>query len=593
MAEGLWNDIMYSEVLTTPGYVVDYAVGTTYSLDLTTLLSVPFMLGTMGELTEDTMKSPHYIMEAINRSASKFTVFCNAGSIAVPQNTQTKIFSLLEQSVMQIGLGKSGRGFVNFHPKVWILKETNAEDESSQIKVVVMSRNLTRSNDLDVVCELTGTIGSKPASADQKRKHAPLVDFLMWLRERSYGKHAKNNITRLCECIERVKTFDLSDTPFGDYDFFPMGLDGYDGRESCLSKMLDHAAETVIISPFIDAATLREFTESCPAARKTLITRHASITPETLALINDGVYAVKEVLTDKTEKETTVDIHEKVYFIRNSKTGYNHLYLGSTNATANGFGRNVEFLVGLRFTPNKTGYYMFRSDLINDNRDCMFEQVLSVPEVEKEAEDTRPEQYLREAISAISSAKVTETDENLYSVTLHCRRRSTEVPVYICPLYSPGLRQELTDGVSFDHLPLLALTEFYVIEVDEYTRSVVKIHTEGMPGELREKAIFQSVINTKTKFINYLAFMLSDSPEAFIAENNELECALLSGGNAAKEMELSTSLFEDMVRVAYADPARIKAIRSIVDKADKEVIPTSFHEMYAQFETAIKAIKRL
>lgn len=53
MADTLLNEVMYNEVLTSDGYVVDFAVCTTYSLDMPMLLSVPFMLGTMSELSDE------------------------------------------------------------------------------------------------------------------------------------------------------------------------------------------------------------------------------------------------------------------------------------------------------------------------------------------------------------------------------------------------------------------------------------------------------------------------------------------------------------------------------------------------------------
>ena len=157
MADVLWNDIIYTDVLQSDGFVIDYAVCTTYSLDMPSLLSVPFMLGTMTDLTETTMRSPHLILETINKSAGKFAVFCNAGCMAVPQ-ANSKVYSLLEQSVVQVTLQAKGDGFINFHPKVWIIKETNPDTGAQQIKLIVLSRNLTGSNDLDVVCELVGKI---------------------------------------------------------------------------------------------------------------------------------------------------------------------------------------------------------------------------------------------------------------------------------------------------------------------------------------------------------------------------------------------------------------------------------------------------
>ena len=148
----------------------------------------------------------------------------------------------------------------------------------------------------------------------------------------------------------------IVDHPLEDYDFFPMGIDGYDGKETCLEEMLDYAAETIIISPFVDEGTLEAFVSSRPATKKTLVTRHASITERMLRMLNDGVYTTKEVMTDKVEKNVSVDIHEKVYFIRNGKNLQNYLYLGSTNATGNGFGRNVEFLLRLQFKPYCMSY---------------------------------------------------------------------------------------------------------------------------------------------------------------------------------------------------------------------------------------------
>ena len=204
------------------GYL-EYAICTTYSLDMPTLLSVPFMLGTMTDLTESTMRSPHLILETINRSAGKFAVFCNAGSIAVPQ-ANSKVYALLERSVAQVTLSAKGGGFINFHPKVWVVKETNPETDEKQIKLVVLSRNLTCSNDLDVVCELVGKICTKVATKKAQKKHKPLVDFLLWLVDKADNRSIRKNMKTICDDISCIEQFDLVDSPFEDYSFFPMGI---------------------------------------------------------------------------------------------------------------------------------------------------------------------------------------------------------------------------------------------------------------------------------------------------------------------------------------------------------------------------------
>lgn len=590
MAE-LWNDLLYTDVMQSDGYVVDYAVLTTYSLDMPSLLSIPFTLGSMCDLSDAALRSPHLVLEAINTASGKFSVFCNAGCIAVPQN-YSKIYKLLERSVFQVSLKRKGSGFVNFHPKVWVIKETNPDTGESQIKVVVLSRNLTCSNDLDVVCELTGIIHNKTATKKARIKHEPLSDFLLWLSDRCDRKASKK-IKSIIEDIQYIERFELHDSPFEDYDFFPMGIEGYDGFEQCLNgAILDHAAEIIVISPFVDNKTLASMTANAPKAKKTLITRHSSINNEILSLFNDGVYVPKEVLTDKVEKDITVDLHEKVYFVRNYQTRYNTLYLGSTNATQNGFGRNVEFLLRLNFAPHKSSYDKFRNELLFDGKECMFEKVNAVPTGITPKENITDELNLRKAISAIIKANANKHGE-VYSITIHCRNNKLpQIAITIYPMELEAKKCILQDGIEFTQLELSMLTEFFVISVGDIKR-IIKIEVNDLPVEERNTAIFRSIINTKHKFISYLAFMLTADVEQYILESQQLEKDMQASNNITKEQELSISLYEDMVRMSYTNPERIAEIQTIIERADISVIPKHFREMYDVFKGVIKQIRRL
>lgn len=236
MADALWNDIIYTDVLQSNGFVIDYAVCTTYSLDMPSLLSVPFMLGTMTDLTETAMRSPHLILETINKSAGKFAVFCNAGCMAVPQ-ANSKVYSLLEQSVVQVTLQAKGGGFINFHPKVWIIKETNPDTGAQQIKLIVLSRNLTGSNDLDVVCELVGKIGTQPVTRKAQVKHTPLVDFLTWLIAKADNRTIRKNMHSICKDIDYIEQFDLTDSPLKITSFSLWGYLDMMDIQSALNKV--------------------------------------------------------------------------------------------------------------------------------------------------------------------------------------------------------------------------------------------------------------------------------------------------------------------------------------------------------------------
>ena len=314
-----------------------------------------------------------------------------------------------------------------------------------------------------------------------------------------------------------------------------------------------------------------------------------------IEMFNHDVYAPKEVLTDKVEKDVIVDLHEKVYFIRSQEgnQSYNRLYLGSTNATTNGFGRNVEFLLQLQFSPYKTSYDKFRSELINDSDECMFEKVEAIPDDDTTKEDVPNEIVLRTAIAAIQKAEVNLCD-SLYSITIHCcQSQLPKQSLSLYPLGCEGIESNLADGMVFTDLELAMLTEFYVIQTGDLRR-VIKIPTTGMPEE-RDTAIFRSIINTKAKFINYLSFMLTDDIEQYIVETQLLEKEKENDSDNASSLEqlICTSLYEDMVRKAYTNPDRIAAIRQLLDKAEEKVLPVNFIKMYETFEKVIQQIKRL
>ena len=94
--------LSYGELLRPDvGYRLDFAVGMTYSLDLEALLGGPISLGLLEEGDEEQMRSPLYVLEAIRESAGKIALFCNAGSIQLPERIQS-VYSLLEESVFQV-----------------------------------------------------------------------------------------------------------------------------------------------------------------------------------------------------------------------------------------------------------------------------------------------------------------------------------------------------------------------------------------------------------------------------------------------------------------------------------------------------------
>lgn len=584
----LWDELTYTDVIRSDGFDVDYAVMTTYSLELPSLLSVPLTLGAMADLTDQTMRCQEVALGAVQKYTDKFAVFCNAGSIVVPE-TANKIYRLLERNVVTVQLPHHGGSFANFHPKVWVVKARNRDTGERQLKVVVSSRNLTRSNDLDTACALTGSVGSRLAPRPVRAKHRPLGDFLTWLAAKATSEIAER-IGEIVDDLNHVEHFELSGSPFADYEFFPMGIDGYEGERTCLEDMLDGAQEMALVSPFVDDETLRAMASRAPGGRKMLVTRYASVSEEALRLFDDGVYAPKEVLTSKMETDATVDLHEKVYFI-GKETGYS-LHVGSANATRNAFGRNVEFQLKLNFAPGSTSYDDYKDELVGDSEESPFELISGLAPLPETSRPDQDELALRQANAAGLTAEAQER-EDLYDITVRCEAEllpKQDVTLY--PLGLPATAQALAGEVTFRGIGLAMLTEWYVIGLGDIRR-IIKIETVGIPREKRDSAIFRSIIGSKGKFINFLAYMLTEDATPTNSDWTEDDGERKAGKHTKAATAQSVALYEDMVRMAHNAPERVAAIRKVIDKVDPSVIPDSFATMYATFEKAIKQIQLL
>ena len=472
MSKGMMEDLVFNQMLCSEGYKVDYAVGTTYSLDLTSFMSLPFSLGFIEDPDEAMKNSLSYVFTALRVCSKKLAVFCNFSSIKVPDGQRKIFYSLIEKSIFAVNpmkTGQKGKELINFHPKVWVIQESKIDGGGKRIKVIVMSRNVTMDNSLDVVCELIGDIGLKEDSSLSIARHKPLCDFLSYLKEHA-DKQKSGMIDKLIASIMCVKSFDLRDSPFDEYSFIPMGIKGHfdDGKQ--LLVRLQQSKEVVVISPFIDNYVLGGFNS---AEKKTLITREMSLDGSVVDKFSkENIYIVNQHMLDN-EDDNAVDLHAKIYYSRD-RENKQYMYLGSTNATRNGFERNVEFLLGLQFAPYKSSYDKFRENFIHD-KDCKFEQMISIPESEgdllKDREDSR---LLRSVITSIQKANVIIQDDGKYSVVL-------EIGGVICndariyPLMRPDLIAQLDGTVIFNNLELEQLSEFYAIEVRD-AKQLIKIN---------------------------------------------------------------------------------------------------------------------
>ena len=579
------KDIIFGRVLRDPLYRVDFAVGTTYSLDLDTFISLPFSLGFLEEPDEVMRKSVAYIFSALRICSDNLAVFCNYSDIKVPPECRRLYYALMEGSVFPINVGKKNK-IVNFHPKVWVIEQTGLHEDDTIIRVIIMSRNLTKDGSLDCACVLTGKVKNREASARARKKHQPLCDFLMYLSKKASSKK-RRRIENLVQDIYCIESFDIEGSQFDDYDFFPMGIPNYSGRP--VLDEIGSAPSVGVVSPFIDDTVMERFDNT---REKILVTRELSITDAAVSAFGkENIYTMNPQMVDN-DLEECVDLHAKMYFTssyrRDEEHWRNHLYMGSTNATMGGFDRNIEFLVRFRFLRSRFSWREFSSYFKEDseNRFVNMIRVSPVPD-ERRAEYERS-LALRKAATAVGTAEAIPDGEKTWKVSMQVSDFGGEAKIR--PLMRHDLIQPLVPGVSFPGMALIELSEFYVIEAEGLSR-VIKVQTTGIPDD-RDAEICRRVIPTKAEFMDCISFLLSESKTTYVLEHQMLEKAISGKNDASRDGTEYAAIYENLLRQVYESPASFKDIQTFVSSLPQDRVPEEFQSLYEKISKAIKSFKR-
>jgi len=567
MFDTLQNRLNYGELLQPDlEYNLEFAVGLTYSLDLGALLGVPISLGLLDEMDTSLRDNPFYMLEAIRKSSDKIAIFCNAGGISLPQNIQS-VYSLLENSVFEIKLPNKK----NFHPKLWFIKYTN-NNGKAYIKLIILSRNLTFDNSLDLAFELVGEVGKV-----RRNKNQPLFDMLSFAADFS-NKTKKEKVMSLANDVLHIKGFDIG-PPFEDYDFLPLGIKGYDNE---YSEIFDKNMDVLVVSPFLSDDIVGNITKA--NGHKALITRKSSINQNTLNAF-DSVYITNDILTDN-EYRTKQDIHAKLYFTT-GQAG-NHLYLGSANASHNAFYNNVEFLIKLKYAPRMVSYEQIFNDLIPKEK-SPFQKITSISSIEETVEGKELDDAFKEAVWAIKEAKVIE-NSGIYDVEVYSLKLKTEKDIRIAPLQKPNPLVPLEQTTRLKNILLKELSEFYVLAVAD-KKIVVKIDTKNMPQE-RDDAVYKGIINSRNAFLSYVSFMLSDNYFESAYEQADYLKLLDCNSGSTTGTDITAAVYENMLKAVVQNPNRLKEIADVIRRLDKVVVGEEFIKMYKEFELAVRRLDK-
>lgn len=577
----------YGELLSMDAdYQLDQAVGLTYSLDMEALMGIPLCLGMGGEMTSGQRNNPLYVLEAIRRTGKKLSVFCNAGSMKVPK-TESRLYALLENSIHEVRMPNDN---YNFHPKLWVLQYHNIDTQRILIKVVILSRNLTFDQSMDVAVQITGFV-----EQEVNPKNQPIADMLQFVAQ--YDSK-KNRLNQLIANVKKVERFQLPDC-FDDYEFHSFGI--YGRAENGIKKiavkehkksageMFRNCDSLLVISPFLSESVICDLLNSGPK-RHCLITKETSVTEKIFCAFNknsgDGVWVVDPVFrtNDALEDSDTYgyanrDVHAKIYYTEKGNNPHK-LYLGSLNASCNAFKHNAEFLLELTYKNRYSSYESVRDDFIPE-KESPFIRMDKYDESNVEKEESKID--FRKEVYSVKSAEVVP-DKDKFKIKVYSERDFEGVSIR--PFFVKTDRKPLLMEVEFEEVPLNKLSNMFLLSKGG-SECLIRLEVTGMPEREREDAIFNDIISNRPMFMAYMRYLLDeDFYDGVTFEGPIIEDGESKEQSASYGFTAEPDLYEKMLRAAADCPERFDSMYEVAERLDDNKIGEEFRQLLGLFMKA-------
>ena len=587
----------YGQLLLPPvGFTLVRAVGTTYSLDLETLMSVCIVLGIQESTDSSLTKNPFAILKSLQGLSEKLLIFCEAGQIAQMAPEKSPLMLMLDKMIVPVKLKSiKGKDIPSFHPKTWTLQYEDA-DGNQHFRFIVLSRNLTFDRSWDVAVSLDGKM-----TGGRHRSSYPIVDFLEYLKYNALeGVSLKTEKRRILNALIQdlpFVRFSLEDKRFLDFEIIPLGIGTVDIDKDPLMTNSFH--DMFIMSPFVSSGVLQSFDNRkiLKINNRHLITRTTELHKIAGKLNNFKVFTIKDAVVEGEEivsdNETSnvqqQDIHAKIYLM--TKASSSTLYLGSMNASDNGLHRNIEMLLKLSAYRYYLNIEQIEADLFGpDEKWNPFEEI-DLNDVDSKEPEQNEKDALERMIKMIcrlrAKAVVEQTgDSYKITITIACPREGFP-DAEIAPARTVRT-QPLAEKMVFEDLSALELTELYRITAKGKTENITRMML--IPTEMplnRDDMVVRSILKDKRAVVDYLAFILGDD---YVLSALEMEKTTSDRDNDHRSEEVGLpAIYEKMLKVAYSEPERLKEIRHIMDRiADCDVIPDEFIQMYDTFSKTLK-----
>lgn len=577
------------------GFILDEAIGTTYSLDLISLVSLPLAFtlfeqeDAQGQPTSNTV----LLLEALRRHIDRLTIFAQAGRISIPSQ-QSLLFGYLEGSVVQVIPGHADGVF---HPKLWALRFHNQETNEVRYRLLCLSRNLTDDHSWDLALVLEGPLVNRQKAFGLNNPLGDFVAALPGLALSPVTDSVRQRAERMANELRRVDFAGGLPEPFEHIAFHPLGLPGY--RTPPFPKKWDRS---LVIAPFLDQALARHLSRA--DASSVLVSRAEELDRISSQSLQgfERVYVLAPTAQGDIEPEDSETgsaagrphgLHAKLFVFHEGWDS--HVFVGSANATTAAFKRNVEFLVELVGKKSKVGVEQFLSGPAGA---ASLQNMLAPYEPPAEPADDSIERALDDLLNHTRMKMVTAGWElhahsegaELWHLSLERPAESAlvvpaGVTVRIWPVTLPEdasahTVEHSTHRVQFPEAGVGSLTSFLACDITAInrnkraaTRFALNLPLHGAPAGRRE-AILRLILDDPQKVLRFLQFLLNAQGLDPVANLGDHGVTLAAGteSDTAKE---EVALLESLLRALAHDPDQLDEVASLLKELGEGAGPGS------------------
>ena len=608
MLDAKINRLDYGEQLIPPdhSYDLDFAVGTTYSLDLEAIMVLPVAMFYSRHLDCSPDDLHFDVLDAITQSAEKIRVYCQMGKIKVPKK-YNRLMAYWEKGIVEIRMNSA---FASFHPKVWVVRFTK-KGHAPFYRLLITSRNLTYAHDWDIAFASESEVGKHTIEKNQ-----PLVHFLEYLRH----KDGKPYPEGFLEDIARVN-FNLPDG-YNLMNFHPIGINIIE-KSSLFKNPLAKTSweDLLVVSPFVDKTTIRNLAKST-SGKLSILSRKEELDTIDASLLSElgrnRIFQFSESIKDGERIEGIRDgnplevqsqnLHAKIFI--GLKNGNSHWFMGSANCTQPAFqSRNVEFVVELKTDQGKlTPSKICKSLTESRNGELSLFEPYKIDKCPAALGNVSIDSHLRKIIYAITEivfvcelASRKAGEHTLYDLSIQCDATSLNLPkdfeVRVKPLPEgtalakiliPGIVNRIKDFKGYNELQLSPYLEIDVCYQCTIVKSFIAEMKIALP-ETRMDAIFRSIIDDKEKFLKYLSFLLGETTPEPIKGDDKKSKRKNPKENPSTDI-FTASLYENLLVAASRRPERLRSVKKIIqclkdnNKESSSIVTDDFLRLWIVFE---------